>query len=148
MLYGANPIIQAVTDDLLQPVMQLNSRIISISKIKKSDSIGYGSIFTAERDTTVGVVACGYADGYPRSAITGTPVAVDGNMTRLIGRVSMDMLSVDLTDLPATGIGSQVELWGNHVCANVVAASAGTIAYELFCNVKRAHFQYYDAANI
>jgi len=148
MLYGANPIIQAVTDDLLQPVMQLNSRIISISKIKKGDSIGYGSIFTAERDTTVGVVACGYADGYPRSAITGTPVAVDGNMTRLIGRVSMDMLSVDLTDLPATGIGSQVELWGNHVSANAVAASAGTIAYELFCNVKRAHFQYFDAANI
>jgi alanine racemase len=148
MLYGANPIIQSTADNILQPVMQLNSRIISTVKIKKGDAIGYGSIFTAERDTTVGIVACGYADGYPRSAKTGTPVAVDGNITRLIGRVSMDMLSVDLTDLPATGVASQVELWGNHVSANAVASSAGTIAYELFCNVKRAHFQYFDPSNI
>ena len=146
MLYGADPLMKA--DAKLKPVMQLTSKIISISNVKQGESIGYGSIFTAERDTVVGVVACGYADGYPRSAVTGTPIAVDGKMTRLIGRVSMDMLFVDLTDIPNATIGSQVELWGNQVSANAVATSAGTIAYELFCNVKRAHFQYFDAANI
>jgi alanine racemase len=128
--------------------MQLTSKVISIRSIKKGESIGYGSIFTAERNTVVGVVACGYADGYPRSAVTGTPMAVDGEMTRLIGRVSMDMLFVDLTDIPSAHIGSQVELWGNKVAANVVATSAGTIAYELFCNVKRVNFQYFDPSNI
>ncbi|MDI1361400.1 alanine racemase [Methylotenera sp.] len=146
MLYGADPLMNA--DTKLKPVMQLTSKIISIRSIKQGESIGYGSIFSAERDTVVGVVACGYADGYPRSAVTGTPMAVDGKMTRLIGRVSMDMLFVDLTDIPNAIIGSQVELWGNQVSANAVATSAGTIAYELFCNVKRAHFQYFDAANI
>ena len=146
MLYGADPLM--IADTKLKPVMQLTSKIISIRSIKQGESIGYGSIFTAERDIIVGVVACGYADGYPRSAVTGTPIAVDGKMTRLIGRVSMDMLFVDLTDIPNATIGSQVELWGNQVAANAVATSAGTIAYELFCNVKRAHFQYFDPANI
>ena len=146
MLYGADPLM--TTDTKLKPVMQLTSQIISIRSVKKGESIGYGSLFTAELDVVVGVVACGYADGYPRSAATGTPVAVDGIMTRLIGRVSMDMLFVDLTDIPSANIGSQVELWGNQVSANAVAISAGTIAYELFCNVKRAHFQYFDASNI
>ena len=146
MLYGADPLMNA--DTKLKPVMQLTSKIISIRSIKQGESIGYGSIFTAERDTVVGVVACGYADGYPRSAVTGTPMAVDGKMTNLIGRVSMDMLFVDLTDIPNATIGSQVELWGNQVAANAVATSANTIAYELFCNIKRAHFQYFDAANI
>lgn len=146
MLYGANPLM--IVDTKLKPVMQLTSQIISIRNIKKGESIGYGSIFSAERDTIVGVVACGYADGYPRSAATGTPMAVDDKMTRLIGRVSMDMLYVDLTDIPSAHIGSKVELWGNTVSANSVAKSAGTIAYELFCNVKRAHFQYFDSSNI
>lgn len=141
MLYGADPLFQPETP--LRAVMQLTSRIISIRKIAKGESIGYGSIFTAERDTTVGVVACGYADGYPRAAI-GAPAAVDGKFTQLIGRVSMDMLFVDLTDVPAAGIGSTVELWGDQVLANDVAKAAGTIAYEIFCNVKRVHFQYSD----
>lgn len=151
MLYGADPIqansanISVTTlSDSLRPVMQLTSRIISIRKIAQGEAIGYGSIFTAERDIIVGVVACGYADGYPRSAITGTPVAVDGMFTRLIGRVSMDMLFVDLTDIPTANIGSLVELWGDLVSANLVAASANTIAYELFCNVKRVQFKYSD----
>jgi alanine racemase len=146
MLYGADPLM--TVDTKLKAVMQLTSQIISIRNINKGESIGYGSIFTAERDTIVGVVACGYADGYPRSAVTGTPMAVDGKMTRLIGRVSMDMLFVDLTNIPNASIGSQVELWGSQVSANAVATSAGTIAYELFCNVKRAHFQYFDPSNI
>ena len=86
----------------------------------------------------------GYADGYPRHAPTGTPVAVDGQLTRIIGRVSMDMLTVDLTDLPEAGIGSRVELWGRQVQVNRVAQAAGTIAYELLCNVKRVRFSYSD----
>ncbi|MGZ8251365.1 MAG: alanine racemase [Methylophilaceae bacterium] len=149
MLYGASPIPERLTAHALRPVMQLTSRIISTRKIARGESIGYGSIFTAERDTTVGVVAMGYADGYPRAATGATsalpPVAVDGTITRLIGRVSMDMLFVDLTDIPAAGIGSKVELWGDQIPANDVATAAGTIAYELFCNVKRVRFQYSDS---
>lgn len=143
MLYGADPLMPAQSK--LRAVMQLTSKIIAMRHIPAGESIGYGSAFTADKDTVVGVVACGYADGYPRAAATGTPMAVDGVMTRLIGRVSMDMLFVDLTNIPSAHIGSQVELWGNQVPANAVAASAGTIAYELFCNVKRVQFKYSDA---
>lgn len=146
MLYGADPLMSYNT--ILRPVMQVTSQIISIRHIKKGESIGYGSIFTADRETIVGVVACGYADGYPRSS-TGAPVAVDGKMTKVIGRVSMDMLFVDLTDISQAKIGepkigSGVELWGDQVSANDVAKAAGTIAYELFCNTKRVQFKYSD----
>ena len=143
MLYGADPLYDAKTP--LRAVMQLTSKIISIRTIQKGESIGYGSIFTAESETIVGVVACGYADGYPRLAsneINSAPAAVDGKITKLIGRVSMDMLFVDLTDIPSAKIGSTVELWGDQVAANDVAKAAGTIAYELFCNVKRVKFVY------
>ena len=140
MLYGADPLYSTKTP--LHAVMQLTSQVISIRHIEKGESIGYGSMFTAARDTVVGVVACGYADGYPRSASNLAPAAVDGVMTKLIGRVSMDMLFVDLTDIPQANIGSNVELWGNQVLANDVAKAAGTIAYELFCNVKRVKFTY------
>ena len=144
MLYGADPLMH--TETPLRPVMQLTSQIISIRQIAKGEAIGYGSIFVAERDTLVGVVACGYADGYPRSAIA-APVEVEGQLTRIIGRVSMDMLMVDLTDISqakiaSVAIGSSVELWGSQVSANAVAKAAGTIAYELFCNVKRVKFVY------
>lgn len=141
MLYGADPLMTA--DTKLRAVMQLTSKIISVRKISKGESIGYGSIFTAEKETTVGVVACGYADGYPRAA-TGAPAAVDGLITEVIGRVSMDMLFVDLTGIPKAKIGSSVELWGDQVLANDVAKAAGTIAYELFCNTKRVQFKYSD----
>ena len=139
MLYGADPLYDTKTP--LRAVMQLTSQIISIRSIQKGESIGYGSIFTADKDTIVGVVACGYADGYPRSA-TGAPAMVDGALTKIIGRVSMDMLFVDLTAIPNAKIGSHVELWGDQVLANDVAKAAGTIAYELFCNVKRVQFRY------
>lgn len=148
MLYGAHPISQPVQDYPLEPVMHFNSRIIALRQLKKGDAIGYGSLYTADKAMRVGVVACGYADGYPRSAKTGTPIAVDGQMTQLLGRVSMDMLYVDLSAIPTADINSHVELWGKQVPANLVAHSAGTIAYELFCNVKRAHFDYFDPANI
>lgn len=90
----------------------------------------------------MGLVAIGYADGYPRSASTGTPVCIDGFDSQIIGRVSMDMLTVDLTNLTQAGIGSEVELWGSRVSVNTVAQRANTIAYELLCNVKRVAFEY------
>jgi alanine racemase len=142
MLYGADPLYDAKTP--LRAVMQLTSQIISIRKIAKGESIGYGSIFTAEKNMIIGVVACGYADGYPRSAV-GAPSSVDGKMTKVIGRVSMDMLFVDLTEIAGAKIGSHVELWGDQVLANDVAKAAGTIAYEMFCNVKRVEFKYSDS---
>lgn len=143
MLYGADPLM--IADTKLRAVMQLTSQIISIRTIQNGQSIGYGSIFTAKKRTLVGVVAIGYADGYPRLAsneLKSAPAAVDGILTKLIGRVSMDMLFVDLTDIPQAKIGSHVELWGDQVLANDVANAAGTIAYELFCNVKRVQFKY------
>jgi alanine racemase len=141
MLYGANPIADNTVK--LRPVMQLSSSIISIRTIQAGESIGYGSIFTANKPTVVGVVACGYADGYPRSTVD-APVAVAGHITKLVGRVSMDMLCVDLTNIPSASIGSPVELWGDIISANDVAKAAGTIAYELFCNVKRVAFKYIE----
>ena len=121
----------------LIPAMSLVSKVFAVRTIVAGEPVGYGAKFIATQPTRVGLVAIGYADGYPRVAPTGTPVAVDGQLTRLIGRVSMDMLTVDLTELPLAGIGSSVELWGKQIDVNVVAQHAGTISYELLCNVKR-----------
>ncbi len=140
LLYGADPMPDEA--NALRPVMTLESRIMALREIPPGAALGYGARFRAERPTRVGLVAMGYADGYPRSAPDGTPVSVDGRPTRLIGRVSMDMLTVDLTELPDAGLGSRVELWGNAVGVNRVAQCAGTIAYELLCNVKRVRFDY------
>lgn len=140
LLYGADPMPGDPSG--LQPVMTLESAVMSVREIPVGAAIGYGGRFRAERPTRVGLVAMGYADGYPRSAPDGTPVAVDGIRTRLIGRVSMDMLTIDLTDLPDAGPGSRVELWGRNIPINRVAEGAGTIAYELLCNVKRVSFDY------
>ena len=140
MLYGADPMPQ--DRKLLQSVMTLGSAIMNVRMLAPGDVLGYGGRFVAERPTRVGLVAMGYADGYPRTAPDGTPVAVDGHITRLIGRVSMDMLTVDLTHLPEAGLGSKVELWGAQIPANSIAEAAGTIAYELFCNVKRVRRSY------
>ncbi|HSC82255.1 MAG TPA: alanine racemase [Pseudomonas sp.] len=138
MLYGATPFEQAQEQAArLQPVMTLESKIISVRELPAGEPVGYGARFISERPTRVGVVAMGYADGYPRHAPGGTPVMVDGQMTGLIGRVSMDMLTVDLTDLPQAGLGSRVELWGRNVLASDVAQVAGSIPYQLFCNLKR-----------
>jgi len=138
MLYGATPFEQTqVLAAQLKPVMTLQSKIISVRELPVGEPVGYAARFVAERPTRVGVVAMGYADGYPRHAPTGTPVAVDGQLTRIIGRVSMDMLTVDLTDLPQAGLGSRVELWGAQVLASDVAAQAQTIPYQIFCNLRR-----------
>lgn len=146
MLYGATPFDQpqAVADQL-QPVMTLESKIICVRELPAGEPVGYGATFVTERSSRVGVVAMGYADGYPREAPTGTPVLIDGQPSQLLGRVSMDMLCVDLSHLPAAGLGSRVELWGKHVLASDVAARAGTIPYRIFCNLRRVPRVYQSA---
>lgn len=143
LLYGADPLPEPAHG--LRPVMTLESEVFAVRTLPPGAALGYGGGFVADQPTRVGLVAVGYADGYPRIAPTGTPVAVDGQPARLIGRVSMDMLTVDLTDLPRAGIGSSVELWGPQVDVNVVARAAGTVSYELLCNVKRVPLVYDDA---
>ena len=140
LIYGADPMPEQ--KHRLIPVMTLQSQVFAVKTIEPGESVGYGATFTAQVKTRVGLVAMGYADGYPRSAPTGTPIAVDGMLTRTIGRVSMDMLTIDLTDLPKAGIGSTVECWGRHIDINDVARLAGTISYELLCNVKRVPLVY------
>jgi alanine racemase len=142
LLYGADPM--PGDGNGLLPVMSLESAVIAVREIAAGAPLGYGARFVADRPTRVGLVAMGYADGYPRVVPDGTPVAVDGTRTRLIGRVSMDMLTVDLTDLRGAGLGSPVELWGGNIPVNRIAEAAGTIAYELLCNVKRVRFEYAD----
>jgi alanine racemase len=132
MLYGCSPFPEGTGGAAgLKPVMTLESRIIAIQELEPGDAVGYGGAFQAERGMRVGVVACGYADGYPRHAPTGTPVMVAGRMTRTLGRVSMDMLCADLTAMPEAGVGSRVILWGEGVPVERVAAAAGTVGYQL-----------------
>jgi alanine racemase len=124
----------------LQPTMTLASRLIATQDLKPGDTVGYGSSFTADRAMRIGVVACGYADGYPRHCTTGTPILVDGVRTQLVARVSMDMLTVDLTPVPGARIGSEVTLWGRASNGAIqpideVARAAGTLGYELMCAV-------------
>ncbi|MFJ3483888.1 alanine racemase [Pseudomonas sp. NPDC090202] len=138
MLYGATPFDQPqAVADRLQPVMTLESKVICVQELPAGQPVGYGGGFITDRAMRIGVVAMGYADGYPRQAPTGTPVMIDGQRSRLLGRVSMDMLCVDLTDVAGAGMGSRVELWGKNVLASDVAARAGTIPYQIFCNLKR-----------
>ena len=136
-LYGADPRGGNPFSAALRPVMKARSEIIAVRDVSTGEAICYRARFVADRATRVGLVAFGYADG-SRAADNGTPVAVDKQRAPLIGRVSMDMLTVDLTDLPNARIGSEVELWGPNIPVGDVAASAGTIAYELLCNAKRA----------
>jgi alanine racemase len=134
MLYGASPFTDRSAAQLgLEPVMTLESRLIAVHTLSPGDAVGYGAEFRAAGPMRIGVVACGYADGYPRHATTGTPILVDGRHTRTLGRVSMDMLCVDLTELPDAGVGAPVVLWGEGLPVEDVAAAAGTISYELLC---------------
>jgi alanine racemase len=138
MLYGVAPSVETAAGDLdLRPAMTLSSRIISVQQLAVGERLGYGGTFVAERATRVGVVACGYGDGYPRHAGTGTPILVDGVRTRTLGRLSMDSLYVDLSTLPAAGVGTPVTLWGEGLPAQEVASAAGTIAYQLLCGITR-----------
>jgi len=133
VLYGSSPFADRSAKDLgLQAAMTLKSKIIGVQALQAGDAVGYGATFRTETPMRIGVVACGYGDGYPRHAPTGAPVWVAGQRTRLVGRISMDMLTVDLTGI-AGDIGSEVELWGQNLPIDEVAAAAGTISYELMC---------------
>jgi alanine racemase len=138
-LYGANPIESNVLQ--LKPVMTLTSQVFSVKEVLKGEQVGYGGAFVAKRDSRIGMLAIGYADGYPRHAMAG-PVSIDGQLSCTVGRVSMDMLAIDLTDFPGAGVGTDVELWGRRLSVNEVAKHAQTISYELLCNTKRVEFEY------
>ena len=136
MLYGASPLPYDTAEMLgLRPVMTLRSALISVQELKPNESVGYGATYTASRAHRIGVIACGYADGYPRHAPNGTPVLVCGKKVRLAGRPSMDMLTVDLTDVPEARVGSPVVLWGEGLPVDDVANAASTVGYELLCAV-------------
>ncbi len=136
MLYGASPFAEQSGEALgLLPAMTLESRLIAVRQIRRGEAVGYGATFVAPRDMKIGIAACGYADGYPRHAGTGTPVLVEGRRSRTLGRVSMDMLAVDLEAVPHAHVGSPVTLWGEGLPVEEVAAAAGTIAYELLTAV-------------
>lgn len=135
ILYGATPFSDQSAAALgLKPAMALKSEVIAVQALKRGDTVGYGSGFAAPEGMRVGVVACGYADGYPRHAPTGTPIVVGGVRTRTLGRVSMDMIVVDLGPVPNAGVGTPVTLWGaDDLSVDEVAQPAGTIGYELLC---------------
>lgn len=138
MLYGGSPFADASAASFgLKPVMTLSSRILAVQQVAVGERVGYGGAFVAQRPTRVGIVACGYADGYPRHAPSGTPILVGAQRSATLGRVSMDMLACDLTELPEVGVDSPVVLWGEGLPADEVAAAAGTISYELFCALAR-----------
>ncbi|MBN0988236.1 alanine racemase [Amphritea pacifica] len=144
MLYGATPFPEAQEQaDKLLPAMTLTSEVIAIRDVQPGECVGYGGNFVADKPTRVGTVALGYADGYPRHAVTGTPVWINGQRARIIGRVSMDMLGVDLTGIPDAGIGTEVEFWGRNVTAAEVATCCDTIPYTLFTGItRRVHKRY------
>ncbi|HSS46531.1 MAG TPA: alanine racemase [Burkholderiales bacterium] len=133
MLYGSSPFAEKSAKELgLQPVMTLTSRIIAMQDLQPGERVGYTGLFTAAKPMKVGIVACGYADGYPRHARTGTPVNVSGKITRTLGRISMDTLGVDLSEIPEAGVDAPVTLWGEGLPVEDVAKAAGTVSYELF----------------
>ena len=136
MLYGCSPFGDQSAEQLgLQPAMTLASEIIAVQNLQPGERIGYGFSYQAVGEMTVGIVACGYADGYPRHAPTGTPVLVNGRRARIVGRVSMDMIAVDISGMPEAYIGTPVTLWGEGLSADEVAGSAGTLSYELLCKL-------------
>ena len=131
-LYGASPAVGVSAASLgLQAAMRLQAHVLAVRELARGQSVGYGSLWTAKRPSRIGVVACGYADGYPRAAPEGTPVWVGGKRVPLVGRVSMDMLTIDLSEADGIGVGSAVELWGKNITVDEVAERAGTIGYEL-----------------
>lgn len=140
-LYGSSPGPLTATEYGLRPALNFESEIIAVQSVKAGQWVGYGSRWCAPVDSRIGVVACGYADGYPRHAPDGTPVAVAGEITQLVGRISMDMLTVDISHIPAAGVGARVQLWGDIVSVDAVAKASGTIGYELLCATMSRHIR-------
>src|SRR5256885_9919724 len=138
MLYGCSPFPDESAAALgLKPAMTLSSELIAVRALSAGDGVGYGGTCAAGGPMRIGIVACGYADGYPRHAPTGTSILVCGRRTRTLGRVAMDMLFADLTGIPEAAVGSPVTLWGEGLSADEVAASAGTGSYELLCAISQ-----------
>jgi alanine racemase len=134
MLYGCSPFTFKSAEEMgLRPAMTLSSEIIGVQNLQAGERVGYGQTYEAGQEMTIGIVACGYADGYPRHAPSGTPVLVAGQRTRTVGRVSMDMICVDISDIPEAYVGTPVTLWGDGLSADEVATSAGTVSYQLLC---------------
>jgi alanine racemase len=144
MLYGSSPLAGRSAESLgLKPVMTLGTRLIAVNRRKAGDAIGYGADYRCPEDMPVGVAALGYGDGYPRHAPSGAPVLVNGQRAAIAGRVSMDMICVDLRACPDAQVGDDVTLWGDGLPIDEVATAAGTIAYELLCGVgARVQFDY------
>jgi alanine racemase len=134
MLYGCSPFSFKTAEDIgLLPAMTLQSEIVGVQHLQAGERVGYGMTYEAAHEMTIGVVACGYADGYPRHAPSGSPVLVAGQRTATVGRVSMDMLCVEISDIPEAYIGTPVTLWGDGLPCDEVASAAGTVSYELLC---------------
>lgn len=142
MLYGASPFVDTVAaDEGLRPAMTLKTRLIAVRRLRRGDPVGYAGTWICPEDMAVGVAAIGYGDGYPRHAPSGTPVLVGGREATLIGRVSMDMISLDLRRHPEARVGDPVVLWGRGLPVEIIARLAGTIPYTLLCGVtSRVHF--------
>ena len=143
MLYGSSPFSDKIPLNKLTPVMTLSSILISIKSFKTGQSIGYGSRYTCKQDMQIGVVAIGYADGYPRNAIDGTPVFINGVKSKIAGRVSMDMITIDLTGVPNPQIGNRVELFGENLPVDEVAKYCSTIYYEIFTKITKRVYKSY-----
>jgi len=146
MLYGGSPLSGQTAQSLdLQPVMTLSTRLIAVNARRQGDAIGYGGDWTCPGDMRIGVAAIGYGDGYPRHAPSGAPVLVNGKPAALAGRVSMDMICIDLSDHPDAQVGDEITLWGEGLPVDEVATAAGTISYELLCGVgARVQFEYHS----
>jgi alanine racemase len=143
MLYGVSPLLNAsnkqhndATALAIKPVMTLQASLIALRQVKKGESVGYGANWTSRQSTTIGIIAIGYGDGYPRHAQNGTPVLLNGRIVPLVGRVSMDMITVDLGEHSHDNIGDIATLWGKNLPVEVIAKHATTIPYELLCNIK------------
>ncbi|MDX1536767.1 alanine racemase [Arsukibacterium sp.] len=144
MLHGISPFAnQQGQQHQLQPAMRLSSRLIAMRQVQAGETVGYGAYWQAEKDTWIGVIAIGYGDGYPRHAVNGTPVWLAGREVKLVGRVSMDMITVDLGSEPTETIGAEAVLWGPELAIERIARCADTIPYELLCNITpRVDYQY------
>jgi alanine racemase len=137
-LYGATPMAGRPAASFgLKPAMSLTARVLAVQPLAVGETIGYGSRWGAQRPARIGVLACGYADGYPRVAPDGTPVWIGAQRVPLVGRVSMDMITVDLTDAPQVDVGAEAELWGRNIPVDEVAEACGTVGYELLCALAR-----------
>lgn len=138
MLYGVSPLLDKTSANLgLKPVMTLQSSVIAIQRVKSGDTVGYGNAWQAKEDTNIGVIAIGYGDGYPRHANNGTPIWLNGRRVPLAGRVSMDMITVDLGNNAKDKIGDIATLWGDELPVEEIAQHSTTIPYELLCNITR-----------